>query len=47
MSLPRYFTHGNPYSDPPRAKVCRLCGALVGDENLHDQWHTYLDLLHG
>ena len=34
-----YQTHGDPYSDPPRARVCSFCGALVGDETQHDLWH--------
>lgn len=39
----RYATHGDPYSDPPRAEVCRRCGLLVGDPELHDRWHGVID----
>lgn len=34
-----YTTHGDPWSDPPRAKVCLLCGALVGSTVGHYEWH--------
>jgi hypothetical protein len=38
---PAYYTDGDPYSDPPRAKVCSLCGALVSQDyaGTHDGWH--------
>lgn len=36
-----YVTHGDPYSDPPRAKVCTLCGALVGDQEQHNWFHEH------
>lgn len=40
---PHYATHGDPYADPPRARVCVTCGLLVGDEELHDAWHERAD----
>jgi hypothetical protein len=47
-ALSDYRTHGDPYSDPPRSKVCRKCGALIGDEPSHSRWHRYADgLIYG
>lgn len=34
-----YRTHGDPFSDPPRAVVCIRCGAVVADEAAHTEWH--------
>lgn len=41
----RYAAHGDPFSDPPRAVVCRRCGALVDRDSvdLHDDWHGVRD----
>lgn len=34
-----YRTHGDSFSDPPRAVVCTDCGALVADTLVHNGWH--------
>lgn len=32
-----YQTYGDPYSDPPRPRICVECGCLIGDEAIHSQ----------
>lgn len=43
MTAAAYVTHGDLYSDPPRARVCLRCGSLVGDEDRHNNWHARHD----
>jgi len=38
-----YITHGDPYSDPPRARECTTCGALVANEALHSMFHAAIE----